>query len=210
MVSHAACMIWHSILCNHTGKCKHAGHYICLELYIRCVLWMCWHAQTLLCLRASNTAEHGLLWSCCSILCIARVWSVKRCSNLHYRTGGLASESQVRSIAPKRFVPLLYNRTIWPFKGHPCLTKGATVNNRHYQKCSSCINKPCRHPKCHIHLFWATAFCIATFMVCMMIGTSIKASAFFCKRSRELLGAGPCLSIPDAGPSKNLTNRTSP
>jgi len=33
MVSHAACMIWHSILCNHTGKCKHAGHYICLELY---------------------------------------------------------------------------------------------------------------------------------------------------------------------------------
>jgi len=37
MVSHAACMIWHSILCNHTGKCKHAGHYICLELYIATV-----------------------------------------------------------------------------------------------------------------------------------------------------------------------------
>ena len=34
MVSHAACMIWHSILCNHTGECEHAGHYICLLLYV--------------------------------------------------------------------------------------------------------------------------------------------------------------------------------
>ena len=35
MVSHAACMIWHRTLCNHTGKCKHAGHYICVLLYVR-------------------------------------------------------------------------------------------------------------------------------------------------------------------------------
>ena len=32
MVSHAAGMIWHNILCNHTGKYKYAGYYICLEL----------------------------------------------------------------------------------------------------------------------------------------------------------------------------------
>ncbi len=34
MVRHSACMIWHSILCNHTQKYKHVRLYICLELYM--------------------------------------------------------------------------------------------------------------------------------------------------------------------------------